>query len=118
MKTLYYVTKKVSVMVVSDKKGFSFEHEVDLYLQTEARNRVPNRITIAEITSVAEIPEDWRGDVTIYGTETEMSATDYLKIVAKEKDPDYKEYVRLVKKFDGIDVDEKIESKKSKYTLK
>lgn len=105
MKKLYHAKINVDVMFISDKVKFPLRQEAEHYSQEELRNLVPGRVVIKEIKAVSEIPESWR-EAHIWGDDEERTPIEYLKAVAKEKDPEYKEYLRLKKKFDGVDEDD------------
>ena len=94
MKTkMYLATKKVDVMFLLEPEE-NLEKEAKYFLNLEEKNVVPGRITIKEITSIDDVPADWR-DSNLWGTGSDITPLEFLQ------DPEYAEYLRLKEKFEG-----------------
>jgi hypothetical protein len=103
MKKLYYARQVTDVMFVSDKEGRALKKEADSFIQEETHNVVNGRLVINEVTMASEVPDSWR-DAIVWGQDDdELNPIQYLKQIAKKNDPEYKEYIRLKKKFDGVE---------------
>jgi len=95
---LYLATKTIKVMFLcpSNYSTQSVLKEANHFADEEGKNIVDGRIKIEKITKIEDIPEEWRGDAYIWGTDEEMTATDFLG----QEDDEYQEYLRLKKKYE------------------
>lgn len=62
-------------------------------------------LKIKEITSAHQVPKAWRKEAFLWGTETELTALQFLDgwldEQEEELDPDWEQYLKLKKKFEG-----------------
>lgn len=66
--------------------------------EQEAYGPFKNTVSVSEITSVDEVPTDWRKSGTfLWGINEEITAEQFLQ---QKYDPDYQEYLRLKEKFE------------------
>jgi len=94
MKLYHVIRQKSETMFVSNTKGDSLKIEAESFLAEENKYK-KNLLTIIEVTDPDQIPEDWRKGNLVWGMEEEVTPSDFLK----ERNPEYKEYLRLKEKF-------------------
>jgi hypothetical protein len=90
---LYIATKNLSVMFLLED-GKNLEREARHFLHEEDKNCVPGRIVIKEVTSLDDVPTEWM-NACLWGTDDEITPEQFLG------DDEYKEYLRLKKKFEA-----------------
>jgi hypothetical protein len=107
MKKLYYARQIVDIMFLSDQKGRDLVSDAEEFLVEELNNVVDGRLSIIEVTQASEVPQSWR-DAIVWGQDDddddgELTTIECLKKMASKKDPEYKTYLKLKKKFEGVD---------------
>jgi len=94
---LYIATKNVTTMFLSNKTDMDLEKEARGFLSEEETVTIPKTLTINEVTCRRDIPDDWRGFALLWGTDNEITASDFL---SQEEDPEYIQYLQLKKKYE------------------
>lgn len=97
---LYIAAKRHEVVFISSEKDTRFvKDEAEGYLEEQDKYFDPP-VVVQEITCKKEIPEDWQGDVFIWGVD-ETTANQFLETQAKvQRKAEYEEYLRLKAKFE------------------
>lgn len=98
MKKLYLATKVVTTMFVFDNDVASLEAEAKNFLLEEDSLRSPEfafPITIKEITTVDQIPQDWLSDAYVWGDDNDTTPKAFLE---KQKG-EYAEFLKLEKEY-------------------
>lgn len=107
MKRLYLAIstrESYSTMFIADDVTHSINEEARHFLKEEVKSKTYGqpKISVVEITSLDQVPDEWRGSALLWGTDEEITVADFFNI--KNSD-EYKEYLRLKEKFKGIDED-------------
>lgn len=101
-KKLYWARVLHEVVFVSEESPNSsnLKSEAESFLEEQDASFIPPMV-VTEITSKEEIPDDWKGDALIWGTQEletdEMTANQFFD---EYGDAEYQEYLRLKSKFE------------------
>ena len=99
MKKLYLATRDHSVMFLSNlRRRSGIMEEAHNWMDEQDSCHTP-QIELTEIKVLSQIPDDWKGNVFLWGTDDEITAEEFLKAV-KANDSEFREYLRLKAKYE------------------
>lgn len=101
MKKLYLVKQIINVMFVSDsdEEGRVLDDEARFFLDEYWENGTLNEFEVQEVTSLEQIPSEWRNGCLLYGTHKQDTPEVFLNRISSNN-TEYQEYLRLKEKFE------------------
>lgn len=102
-KKMYLITKIAMTMFVSDAKEENLESTASSFLEEEmAISMKPYKITVKEIKSMNEVPNEWKSGALLWGTTgNDMTPELFLQEnTVKVNNKEYRDYLRLKAKFE------------------
>jgi hypothetical protein len=103
MERLYLAQQTNETLFISDDRD-DLQEKGRLFIKEDYHGEVKTIIT--EILSYSQIPQDWRNDIFIYGTDENITAATALESIQQSlqliQDPEYNTYLMLHERFKNI----------------
>jgi hypothetical protein len=99
---MYMATRTYTTMFLCDEKVLVKEYakdfldeEIDQLKHYGAPDQY--KTEVKEVKSVKDIPKEWQGDALLWGTDSELTAKQWLNGERSDEElsPEYQEYLRL-----------------------